>query len=111
MISALNGSPQGRDRAGQVFVVYGRDGASQGRFPAQFELAQLLARNGGDGGQGFVINGDAALLQAGRQIAVGDVNDDGLGDVLITSQSATPDEDRPAAGRTFVLYGRSQEDR
>ncbi|MEO0423585.1 MAG: integrin alpha [Pseudomonadota bacterium] len=109
VVAAPNGDPSGRNRAGQVFVIYGRDTQNEGRFPPIVELSDLLADNGGDGSLGFVLNGTADVTFAGR-IGLGDVNHDGVGDLLIGAQSETPDDSRVDAGQAFIVYGRAESD-
>ena len=58
-------------------------------FPATFELSDLLPENGGDGSDGFVINGIDQGDRAGSSVsAAGNVNGEG------------------AAGRSYVVFGR-----
>jgi hypothetical protein len=73
--AALGGSYQG-----QSYVIFGRTSG----FPARFSFADLLPENGGDGSFGFVL-GNSPSLETGASVAgVGDVNGDGLGDLLVT---------------------------
>ena len=43
--------------------------------------------------------------QAGRGLAVVDVNDDGAGDLVLGAVLASPDEDRAGAGEAYVVFG------
>jgi glycosylphosphatidylinositol phospholipase D len=80
---------------GAAYVVFGATGA----FPASIDLTAL------DGSNGFVIAGAAAGDNAGAQVAsTGDVNSDGLGDLLIGSPLADP-AGRTDAGTVNVVYG------
>lgn len=91
LIGAPGASPDGRESAGKVYVVYGRSGG----FGASIDLADL------DGTNGFVINGENNFDLVGNVVsAAGDVNADGVGDVLIGVENANR-----FAGAAFVVYG------
>ena len=49
IIGAFRASPGGRYWAGESYVVFGRDTALIGNFPAIFPLASLLPGGGGNG--------------------------------------------------------------
>lgn len=67
-------------------------------FPAQFNLSTL------DGLTGFVINGSGPFNYAGGAVrSAGDVNNDGITDIIIGATSAGPE----GAGSAYVVYGRS----
>ena len=90
----------GRQNAGAVEVVFGRRG---GDGPASVRLGEL-----GDGG--FEIVGNVTNRYLGRVIAgAGDVNGDGLADVLIGSSTAPRKTGTPPAqveGVVYVVFGR-----
>ncbi len=89
------------DRAGETYVVFG----SNKGFPAEFELSTLLASNGGDGGDGFVIRGIGFRDYSGTLVgSAGDVNGDGIADVIIGAKYADPNG-RNAAGAIYVVFG------
>ncbi|MFT5423527.1 MAG: hypothetical protein ACI89L_001307 [Phycisphaerales bacterium] len=74
-------------------------------FPAQFELSGLLPANGGDGTNGFVINGIDRYDQTGSSVSsAGDVNGDGIDDFIIASDQADPNGNS-AAGESYVVFG------
>ncbi|MEO0421847.1 MAG: integrin alpha [Pseudomonadota bacterium] len=82
-------------------------GAQAQPFPAVIELSSLLPNAGGDGSEGSVVS---AAVQGGAQSLgasvawVGDVNDDGFDDALITAPSSRVDG-LPDAGQVYLLYG------
>jgi hypothetical protein len=68
------------DRAGRAFVIYGHAGAG-----ADIDLAALPPSDG------FMIRGDTAYDKAGTDVAaVGDVNGDGFGDVIVAADLGAP---------------------
>ena len=68
-------------------------------FPASIELSDL------DGSDGFVINGSDANGYVGRSVAgIGDVNGDGLDDLLIGAFREDTDSNI-GAGRSYVVFG------
>ena len=74
-IGATEVSPNGVTVAGQVYVVFGQAG---GAFPANVDLFSL------DGTDGFTINGAAVGDRIGEKVgAAGDVNADGVDDLII----------------------------
>ena len=69
---------------GQSYVVFGSDDG----FVPVFELGDLLT---GDGSEGFVLNGIDNLDNSGTSVsAAGDVNGDGLDDLIIGAPNADP---------------------
>jgi hypothetical protein len=106
LIGAFFAEPGGRSIAGETYVVFGRDAAQAGNFPARFPLASLLPTGGGDGSAGFVLTGIDASDTSGRPVsAAGDLNADGMDDLVIGATGAAPDGRRDA-GETYVVFGR-----
>ena len=86
-----------------VFVVFGRDSTAGHDFPAAFELSSLLAANGGNGSNGFVIPPAATSTSMFGYNAqgVGDMNGDGIGDIVFSDGSAS------SAGQAYVIFGQT----
>jgi len=91
IISASAADADGKSDAGESYVIFGRtDG-----FGANFDLSAL------DGSNGFRLDGEAIDDHAGvLTSAAGDINGDGLQDVIIGASGADAD-----AGRSYVLFG------
>ena len=83
--------------AGRSFVVFGKTGGTA------VELSAVAAGSGG-----FVINGQSAGDQSGTSVAsAGDINGDGLMDLIVGAQSSDPDIGGPNAGRSYVVFGKT----
>jgi hypothetical protein len=82
-------------RSTRAYVLYGKS-----QWGAVVELQNLTPSNGGDGSQGFVINGP--IEGFARSITLdGDVNGDGHSDLVIGSDSINNYD-----GGAFVIFGR-----
>ncbi|MEL7450395.1 MAG: thrombospondin type 3 repeat-containing protein, partial [Pseudomonadota bacterium] len=100
VIGAQRGDPGGREDAGESYVVFGQASG----FPAEFDLASLAV---GDGSQGFVLNGiDAADLSGLSVSGAGDVNGDGVDDLIVGAYLADPGG-QSRAGESYVVFGRT----
>jgi hypothetical protein len=89
---------------GEGYVVFGRAEP----FAPEFELADLLPANGGDGSEGFVVYGvDRADLAALPLSSAGDINGDGLNDLIIGARYAgEPDPGEfEYAGQAYLVFG------
>ncbi|MDB5999746.1 MAG: Phosphoribosyl-ATP pyrophosphohydrolase, partial [Rhizobacter sp.] len=88
---------------GQAFVVFGKDDT------APVELADLLSGSGASAGRGLAILGDPLRSRESASArAAGDLNGDGLADVLIGMPrlaSAVPDPDD--GGAAYVAFGKA----
>ncbi len=83
---------------GQVYVIFGQDTATAGGFPASFDLTTL------NGVNGFTITGEGINTDFGFSVdSAGDVNGDGIGDLIIGQPSGTT-FNRP--GRAVVVLGK-----
>jgi hypothetical protein len=70
-------------------------------------VAGLLPVNGGDSSTGFVLSGIDIDDCAGSSVsAAGDVNGDGIGDLIIGAYKADP-YGSDGAGESYVVFGRS----
>jgi VCBS repeat-containing protein len=97
VIGALYADPAGRESAGETYVVFGRAGG----FGANLDLSSMPASTG------FTITGTAAANLTGHSVAsAGDINGDGIDDLLIGAIYAdgTGGAD---AGETYVVFGRT----
>ncbi|MCB0968137.1 MAG: FG-GAP repeat protein, partial [Ilumatobacter sp.] len=100
-IAVPDADPMGVDavrmeNAGEAFVLFGRETG----FAASIGSTDL------DGTEGFRLIGGMAGDFAGYDIdGAGDVNGDGIGDILVGSFQATPGE-TPMAGAAYVVFGK-----
>ena len=97
IVGANFADPNGNTGAGESYVVFGQTGG----FSSSFDLSTL------DGTNGFVINGiDVFDFSGGGISAAGDVNGDGIDDLIIGASSADPNGNS-RAGETYVVFGQS----
>src|SRR4028119_1242759 len=95
IIGAISADPNGMSFAGQSYVVFG----SNSGFGASFNLSAL------NGSNGFAINGIADGASSGYSVSsAGDVNGDGLDDLIIGAYSADPNGIN-RAGQSYVVFG------
>jgi VCBS repeat-containing protein len=91
IIGATGGDPNGNNLAGESYVVFGSDAG----FDASLDLATL------DGTNGFVINGiDVNDRSGGSVSSAGDVNGDGIDDLIIGAAGADS-----SSGESYVVFG------
>lgn len=96
IIGAHFADPNGKDRAGESYVVFGSNSIGGN---GNFELSSL------NGSNGFVLNGIAAGDQSGTSVSsAGDVNGDGIDDLLIGASGADPNG-VSGAGESYVVFG------
>ncbi|MBB5222196.1 Ca2+-binding RTX toxin-like protein [Amaricoccus macauensis] len=95
IVGASEADANGKFDAGETYVVFG----SKSGFAADINLGDL------DGSDGFRLNGVNARDQSGRSVAgIGDVNGDGIADMMIGARGGDPGG-RSAAGQSYVLFG------
>jgi hypothetical protein len=95
IIGARDADPNGIDRAGQSYVVFG----SNSGFGAGLDLSTL------DGSNGFAINGIAVYDNSGSSVSsAGDVNGDGFDDLIIGARYADGNGIYNA-GQSYVVFG------
>ncbi len=107
VIVGANGADNNdRPQSGSAYVIFGRrddDGTVEHEDAEGVDLAGMEER-------GFRIDGAAGGDIAGFSVArAGDVNDDGLDDVIVGSPRAG-NNDRPLSGSAYVIYGRNTTD-
>jgi FG-GAP repeat len=104
LILGAGGADPNGINSGRAYVVFG---TNEG-FPAELELSDLLAVNGGDGTLGFALNGAAEGEVTGTSVAgAGDIDDDGIDDLIIGASNADPNGIN--SGRAYVVFGRGPE--
>lgn len=94
IIGAYNAAPGGRSYAGETYVVFGSN-----NLPASLDLSNL------NGNNGFIINGIDIEDYAGASVSsAGDINGDGIDDMIIGAHYADP-SGNSYAGETYVVFG------
>ncbi|WP_442944318.1 integrin alpha [Nostoc sp.] len=96
IIGARYASPNGKDSAGQSYVVFGGTNLGSG---GTLNLSSLNGTNG------FLINGIAAGDSSGISVSnAGDINNDGIDDLIIGAPYASPNG-KDSAGQSYVVFG------
>ncbi|NJN89474.1 MAG: hypothetical protein HC878_03250 [Leptolyngbyaceae cyanobacterium SL_5_14] len=95
IIGARYADPSGRSNAGKTYVVFGKASTTA------VNLSQVATGVGG-----FVVNGEAASDESGFSVSdAGDINSDGINDLIIGARFADP-SGRSNAGKTYVVFGK-----
>jgi len=103
MLGASNTSTYEHPHAGITYIVFGRDVGDDGPFPASVDLASL------DGTNGFTIEGANPFDRSGTAVSsAGDINGDGIDDLLIGAPYASP-YFYTAVGEVYVVFGKNTE--
>src|SRR6056297_3795301 len=98
IVGARSAAPDGKSNAGESYVVFG----SPGGFSASLELAAL------DGSNGFRIDGiDDQDFSGSAVSGAGDVNGDGIDDIIVGAFGADPDG-KSSVGESYVVFGSSE---
>jgi len=95
IISAYKADPSSRSDAGSTYVIYGKTSGL-----TNIDLASLTAA------QGLRVDGAAAADWSGWAVGSGDINGDGITDLIIGAYEADPSS-RSGAGSTYVIYGKA----
>ncbi len=96
IIGAMYSNPGAGDNAGRSYVVFGKSTTTA------INLSAITAGTGG-----FVINGQSEYDYSGRSVAsAGDVNGDGLADLIVGAKDSDPAAG-DGAGRSYVVFGKS----
>jgi hypothetical protein len=97
IIGAPYADPNGKSKAGESYVLFG----SNSGFSASLDLATL------NGSNGFIINGiEANDLSCFSVSAAGDINGDGIDDLIVGALFADPNGNS-IAGESYVVFGSS----
>ena len=91
--------PNNSPNAGSSYVIFGRDTSLSGAFPSVFTLSDL------NGSNGFRIDGEESSTSGGSVSVAGDVNGDGVDDLVIGAKRASPNSVQNA-GSSYVIFGR-----
>uniref|UniRef100_UPI001882905E beta strand repeat-containing protein n=1 Tax=aff. Roholtiella sp. LEGE 12411 TaxID=1828822 RepID=UPI001882905E len=95
IIGAYRASPNGQDRAGSSYVVFGTNSG----FSASLDVSSL------NGSNGFVINGINRFDLSGFSVSsAGDINGDGFDDLIIGARYADPNGQN-SSGSSYVVFG------
>jgi hypothetical protein len=96
LIGAYGNNAVAGNDAGRSYVVFGKTGT------ASVSLAAIVAGNGG-----FVINGQCARDESGTSVAAaGDVNGDGLTDLIVGAPHSAS-ASGANAGRSYLVFGKT----
>jgi Ca2+-binding RTX toxin-like protein len=91
----FDADPNGQSGAGSSYVVFG----TKSGFNASLDLSSL------NGSNGFVINGINADDRSGNSVSsAGDINGDGIDDLIIGASGAFPNG-QSVAGSSYVVFG------
>ncbi len=100
IIGAHGANPGVGANTGKSYVIFGSD--EENGLPHPFDLFHINPQNG------FVINGEDAGDDSGISVnSAGDVNGDGIDDLIIGADGADPDG-KLNAGKSYVIFGRTE---
>lgn len=94
LFGALRASPLDRSQAGEAYVLFGsRERRTETVLDLSDSPASILR-----------IAGAASGMQFGRSVAAGDMDGDGIGDLIVSAWYASP-SGRTQAGKTYIIFG------
>jgi hypothetical protein len=97
VVGASWASPNDIVGSGRAYVVFGKA-----------DTAPVALADVADGLGGFVLDGEVAGAQSGATVSgAGDVNGDGIPEVIVWARYADPN-DLHASGRTYVVFGKAR---
>ncbi|MEP0949560.1 bluetail domain-containing putative surface protein [Leptolyngbya subtilissima] len=100
IVGASGADPNGIEDAGESYVVFGGTGVGAG---GSLNLSDL------NGSNSFVINGIDVNDESGFSVSsAGDINNDGIDDLLIGASGAAPNGNY-LAGESYVVFGRAND--
>ncbi|CAB5498717.1 hypothetical protein AZO1586I_378, partial [Bathymodiolus thermophilus thioautotrophic gill symbiont] len=103
IVGAKYADPSGKLSAGKSYVVFGKANSSAINLSAIADTSNPLGNPLG----GFVINGEAANDWSGWSVSsAGDVNGDGLDDLIVGASGADP-SNKSNAGKSYVVFGKT----
>jgi hypothetical protein len=98
IIGALHADVSGKSKAGKSYVIFGKKDST---------AIDLSAIASGSGTGGFVINGENANDWSGISVSsAGDINGDGLDDLIVGAYQANPNG-KSNAGKSYVIFGKT----
>ncbi len=96
IVGAYQADPSSKSNAGKSYVVFGKQDTNA------IELSAIAAGTGG-----FVISGESEGDWSGYSVSsAGDMNGDGLDDLIVGAQTADPN-DKSSAGKSYVIFGKT----